>query len=70
MMGYYSFLRFNKELPAAIRDGVAKMKDPIMSITNGYIEKVPANAFAAVMGQSARDFNWVATQMQVTRASC
>lgn len=58
MLGYYSFLRFSKELPAALRDSVTKMKDRIMSIANGYIEKLPANAFATVMGQSARDFNW------------
>jgi endoglucanase len=58
MLGYYSFLRFNKELPAAVKDSVTKMKDRIMAIANGYIEKVPVNAFATVMGQSARDYNW------------
>lgn len=58
MMGYYSFLRLAKELPASVKDSVAKMKDRVMSIANGYIEKVPANAFGTVMGQSATDFNW------------
>ncbi|MEP6908724.1 MAG: glycoside hydrolase family 9 protein [Pseudoxanthomonas sp.] len=58
MMGYYSFLRFNRELPAALKDSVAKMSDLVMSIANGYIEKTSANAFATVMGQSARDYNW------------
>jgi endoglucanase len=58
MLGYYSFLRFNKELPASIKDSIAKMKDRVLTIANEYIEKVKANAFATVMGQSARDFNW------------
>jgi endoglucanase len=58
MMGYYSFLRLNKEIPADVKDSVAKMKERIINIANGYLEKVSANAFATVMGQSARDFNW------------
>jgi len=58
MLGYYSLLRFSKELPAAAADSVAKIKDRIIGIANGYIQKVPANAFQTVMGQSARDFGW------------
>lgn len=58
MMGYYSFLRLTKELPPSVKDSVAKMKDRVISIANGYMEKVPANAFGTVMGQSAGDFNW------------
>jgi endoglucanase len=58
MMGYYSFLRLAKELPASVKDSVAKMKERVISIANGYMEKVPANAFGTVMGQSAGDFNW------------
>lgn len=58
MMAYYSFLRFSKELPLAINDSLSKMKDKVVSMANGYIEKVSANAFATVMGQSARDFGW------------
>jgi endoglucanase len=58
MLGYYSFLRFNKELPLSIKDTVVKMKDRVLFIADEYIGKVKANAFATVMGQSARDFNW------------
>lgn len=58
MMGYYSFLRLAKELPASVKDSVAKMKERVISIANGYMEKVLANAFGTVMGQSAGDFNW------------
>lgn len=58
MMGYYSFLRLAKELPPSVKDSVAKMKDRVISIAKSYMEKVPANAFGTVMGQSAGDFNW------------
>ncbi|MEJ7739394.1 MAG: glycoside hydrolase family 9 protein [Chitinophagaceae bacterium] len=58
MMGYYSLLRFSKELPASIRDTITQMKDKVISIVNGYVEKTTSNAFQTVMGQSARDFNW------------
>ncbi len=58
MMGYYSLLRLSKELPAVTKDNVAKMKDKVVCIADGYIKNVPAYAFATVMGQSARDFNW------------
>lgn len=58
ILGYYSFLRFEKQLPPAMRDSVSKMRAKIISIANGYIEKLPANAFGTIMGQSAGDFNW------------
>jgi endoglucanase len=58
MLAYYTFLRFTKELPAAGTENIAKMKHRVLEIANNYIEKVPANAFGTVMGQSARDFNW------------
>jgi len=58
MLAYYSFLRFNNHLPAYTADDIKIMKDKVMHIANGYIEKVAANAFATVMGQSVRDFSW------------
>jgi endoglucanase len=58
MLGYYSFLRLSKDLPASTSANTAKMRDKVIGMANGYLEKVPANAFATVMGQSARDFNW------------
>ncbi len=59
MMGYYSLLRLASELPASAKDSVSKMKERVLNIANGYINNVPANAFGTIMGQSARDFNWV-----------
>ncbi|HEX8460708.1 MAG TPA: glycoside hydrolase family 9 protein [Segetibacter sp.] len=58
MLGYYSILRFTKDLPASLKDSAAVMKAKIINIANGYIDKVPANAFGTIMGQSARDFGW------------
>ena len=34
------------------------MKETIIGMADGYINKVSANAFATVMGQSVRDFGW------------
>lgn len=58
MLGYYSLLRFQKQLPVSVKDSIAKMKARILSIANLYIENTSKNAFGTVMGQSAKDFNW------------
>lgn len=58
MPGYYSLLRFSKELPASISGDIAIMKNKVLNIANGYIEKVSANAFGTVMGQTVKDFSW------------
>jgi endoglucanase len=58
MLGYYSLLRFGKELPAMDKSNMAWIRDIIINIADGYISKVANNAFATVMGQTVRDFNW------------
>jgi len=58
MMGYYSIIRNTKFLPASTQKEVAAMKDSILKMANAFLVKSEANAFATVMGQSARDFNW------------
>ncbi|MEO8413017.1 MAG: glycoside hydrolase family 9 protein [Ginsengibacter sp.] len=58
MLGYYSLLRFNRELSGLDPGNISWMKDRIMELANDYIAHVAANAFETVMGQSARDFNW------------
>jgi endoglucanase len=58
MLGYYSLLRFGKELSAMNQSTIATMKDVIIEMANEYISKVANNAFATVMGQTVRDFNW------------
>jgi len=58
ILAYYSMLRFQNTLPSYTADDLKIMKSKVLDIANGYIEKVNANAFATVMGQSVRDFNW------------
>jgi endoglucanase len=58
MLAYYSMLRFQNTLPSYTADDLKPMKSKVVDMANGYIEKVNANAFETVMGQSVRDFNW------------
>lgn len=58
MLGYYSLIRLNASLPANAKQMVTAMKDTVLKMANEFVEKSKANAFATVMGQSARDFNW------------
>lgn len=58
MLAYYSMLRFQKVLPSFAENDLKIMKAKVLDMANGYIEKVSVNAFATVMGQSVRDFNW------------
>ncbi|MDQ2718726.1 MAG: glycoside hydrolase family 9 protein [Bacteroidota bacterium] len=58
MLGYYSFLRFGNAFPPYTVVDIKRMKDKVINIANGYIEKVADNAFTTVMGQSSKDFNW------------
>ena len=58
MLAYYSMLRFQKTLPSFAENSLKIIKAKVLDMADGYIEKVSANAFATVMGQSVRDFNW------------
>lgn len=58
MLGYYSLLRFEKKLPLSFSANTALIKKYILQIADDYIEKTSKNAFATVMGQTVRDFNW------------
>lgn len=58
MLGYYSFLRFRKELPSYTRHDLELMKGKVLSIADDYIQHVSTNAFETVMGQNKSDFNW------------
>lgn len=58
MLGYYSLVRLQKSLPAYCNETIAKIKSIIMMMADRYLSNVPANAFATVMGQSGKDYNW------------
>jgi endoglucanase len=57
MMGYYSALRFSKEVPA-IKDSLPEMRKRIINMADNYCQNISSNAFATVMGGSLRDFVW------------
>jgi endoglucanase len=58
MLAYYSMLQFQKVLPSFAENDLKIMKAKVLDIANSYIEKASVNAFATVMRQSVRDFNW------------
>lgn len=58
MLGYYTLIRLQKDLPSPMQPSVAAMKDTVLKIANAYLSNVGANAFSTVMGQSVKDFNW------------
>ena len=58
LLGYYSLIRFNNSLPVIAKQTVAAMKDSVLKMADAFLAKTSANAFATVMGQSARDYNW------------
>jgi len=61
MMGYYSMIRFEKSFPASVKDDVRAMKDSVLKKAETSLMKASENAFATVIGQSARDYNWGGT---------
>ena len=58
MLGYYTFIRKEKELPSDAHAIVNAMKDSIVRIANRFMAAVPRNAFHTVMGQTVKDFSW------------
>jgi len=58
MLGYYSLLRFNQQLPAYAKQNLTTIKARVLTLSNTYLHHVSENAFATVMGQSVRDFIW------------
>lgn len=58
MLGYYTLIRLQKSLIAEFRPTVQMMKDSVIKMANAFLLNAKSNAFATVMGQSARDYNW------------
>jgi endoglucanase len=58
MLGYYTLIRLEKNLPSSVQPSIAAMKDTVLKMANTYLSNVGANAFSTVMGQSVRDFSW------------
>ena len=58
MLGYYSMLRYQDNLPKYAADVIERMKQRLLRIADNYLFRIPKNAFVTVMGQSKRDFIW------------
>jgi endoglucanase len=58
MLAYYSLLRFEKKMPLSFSANTSFIKKYILHMADDYVERTAKNAFATVMGQTARDFNW------------
>ena len=58
MLAYYSILRFEKIIPSYTKNAIEQMKEKVLAIADDYINHVPANAFATIMGQNKFDFSW------------
>ncbi len=58
LLGYFSLIRFKKEVALSDQILVRKIKDSIILVADGWIKKIPGSAFSTVMGQSSKDFIW------------
>ena len=58
LMGYYSMIRKEKQLPAIAQAMVTNMKDSVLQIADRFLSAQKESAFNTVMGQSIRDFPW------------
>ncbi len=54
LLGYYTLLRMEKQLPL----NLAPLKKRVIAFADSYLPPVSENAFKTVMGGSRRDFNW------------
>lgn len=57
LLGYYTMIRHQKQLPQHTAD-IDTMKTRLIDFANTYIEHVSDNAFATVIGQTKKDFIW------------
>jgi endoglucanase len=57
MLGVYTLLRF-PVLPGVDAKSYTQMKSNITRVADEYLSNKNSNAFATVMGQSVRDYNW------------
>ena len=58
MMGYFTMIRNSNSLPPSSKEIVQAMKDSVLKIADRYLNKAGENAFATVMGQTEKDYNW------------
>ena len=55
-LSFYSMLRYQSNMPDYSQEMIGAMQRQLLRTADNYIDHIPANAFATVMGQSKRDF--------------
>jgi endoglucanase len=58
LLGYYSLLRFDNELPESLKATLNILKIQMTTMADALIAGVSQRAYHVVMGQSAKDFVW------------
>jgi alpha-glucosidase len=57
-MGDYTLLRYQTSLPAAWAPAVQLLRQRLLGLADGYLQKIGTNAFHTVIGESRGDFIW------------
>ncbi len=58
MMGNYTILRYGAALSASWQPAVKSLQQRLLTMADGYIDKISSSAFHTVMGANSRDFVW------------
>jgi endoglucanase len=58
LLGYYTLIRREKELPSDFQSTVSEIKKRLLQLADGMIQGVDTRTYNTVMGGSARDFIW------------
>jgi endoglucanase len=58
LMGGYTLLRYRDSLPTSWQPVLRSVKERLLAIADGYVEKLGATAFHTVVGESRTNFVW------------
>jgi len=58
LLGYYTLLRFEKNLSSVAKSDLPLLKNHLVKTADRLINGVSERSYMTVMGSSARDFNW------------
>jgi len=58
ILGYYTLIRRQSQLPEAYSGITSILKKRIVNIADSYVSSLKTNAYGTVMGSAATDFNW------------
>lgn len=58
LLGCYTLLRFEKQLPARLSQDIGTLRTRFIRFADGFLPHVAGSAFRTVMGKTRRDFIW------------